>query len=222
MVRKEVCTYNVELFFTRLSFFLLSFCRVYFSRFCTFPKAPSQSILIMARLTSTLALLLGAVNNALGCTIPTTPLSNNITTLFSIKTQNPAIPRVHNYIMNFVRNGDDEHLVLRPAGRPTYDSLWLDNGLLRTRNIHAVIDLEVRHYLRMLTHQERLYTDCCCIVRRPNRYHETVYDRKKFPSSCSLPTGLRLRSGHRRTADSATACFSRNYSACARRPDRHS
>ena len=97
----------------------------------------------MPRLFATLAVVLGAASNALGCTIPTTPLSDTITTLFSIKTQNPAIPRVHNYIMNFQHNGDDEHLVLRPAGVRTYDSLWLDNGLLRTRNIRAVIDLEV-------------------------------------------------------------------------------
>ena len=99
----------------------------------------------MPRVVSTLALALGAASNALGCVIPTTPLSNTITDLFSIKTQNPAIAEVHNKIMNFRANGDDEHLVLRPAGTRTYDSLWLDNGLLRTRNIHGVIDLEVNH-----------------------------------------------------------------------------
>lgn len=98
----------------------------------------------MPRFTSTLLALLGtAATSSLACVIPTEPLSNTITTFFSIRTQNPAIPRVHNYIMNFVANGDDEHLVLRPAGIRTYDSLWLDNGLLRTRNIRAVIDLEV-------------------------------------------------------------------------------
>jgi len=97
----------------------------------------------MPHLASTLAVVLGAASNVLGCTIPTTPLSNTITKLFSIKTQNPTIPRVHNYVMNFRSNGDDEHLVLRPDGFRTYDSLWLDNGLLRTRNIHGVIDLEV-------------------------------------------------------------------------------
>lgn len=94
-------------------------------------------------LTTCLAVLLGAVASTSACTIPTTPLSNNIPEGFSIVVQNPAIPIVHNRIMNFRANGDDEHLVLRPEGVVTGDLLFLVNGRLNTRNIHAVIDLEV-------------------------------------------------------------------------------
>jgi hypothetical protein len=35
---------------------------------------------------------------------------------------------------------------LRPAGVVTNDVLYLENGRLITRNIHAVIDLEVSFY----------------------------------------------------------------------------
>jgi hypothetical protein len=76
--------------------------------------------------------------------IPDEPLSNNITEKFSIFVQNPSIPIVHDVVMNFRPNGDDEHLVLRPNGNPTSDVLYLENGLLRYASIHAVIDLEVR------------------------------------------------------------------------------
>ena len=36
------------------------------------------------------------------------------------------------------------HLVLRPAGQATYDTIWLENGFLRNDDRYAVIDLEVR------------------------------------------------------------------------------
>lgn len=102
----------------------------------------------MPRLIATrLVALLGVVASISACTIPTTPLSNNIPDGFSIVVQNPAIPIVHNRIMNFRANGDDEHLVLRPEGVVTNDLLFLVNGRLNTRNIHAVIDLEVRSIL---------------------------------------------------------------------------
>ncbi|KFX92837.1 hypothetical protein V490_05146 [Pseudogymnoascus sp. VKM F-3557] len=97
----------------------------------------------MPRPSSSLLLaLLGSVSSAIGCTIPPGTLPNSIADKFSIVVQNPKIPTVHNKIMNFRANGDDEHLVLRPAGVVTNDVLYLENGRLITRNIHAVIDLE--------------------------------------------------------------------------------
>lgn len=104
----------------------------------------------MPRPSSTLLLtLLAAASRTFACEIPEEPLSNTIAERFSIFVQNPAIPRVHNYVMNFRANGDDEHLVLRPDGVPTGDTLWLDNGLIRFEEIHAVIDLEVRLRLKV-------------------------------------------------------------------------
>lgn len=99
----------------------------------------------MPRPSSSLVLaLLGSVASTIGCTIPTEPLSDSIAEKFSIIVQNPSIPTVHNKIMNFRANGDDEHLVLRPAGVVTNDVLYLENGHLIYKAIHAVIDLEVR------------------------------------------------------------------------------
>lgn len=94
--------------------------------------------------SNTLAALLGAVVSTLACTIPSEPLSNNITDKFQIVVQNPAFPIVHDHIMNFRPNGQDMHLVLRPAGQDTYDTLFLENGFLRNEDRTAVIDLEVR------------------------------------------------------------------------------
>jgi hypothetical protein len=100
---------------------------------------------MMLRPSSTLLLaLLGAVASTLGCVIPDEPLSNNIPERFSIFVQNASIPIVHNRVMNFRPNGEDKHLVLRPSGDPTFDLMYLENGLLRYAGLHAVIDLEVR------------------------------------------------------------------------------
>lgn len=105
---------------------------------------------MMSHSVSTLLLaLLGAVASTMACVIPSTPLSNNITQMFQIFVQNPAFPVIHDSIMNFRPNGIDMHLVLRPAGQPTYDSIWLENGYLRNDEPFddprkAVIDLEVR------------------------------------------------------------------------------
>ena len=105
---------------------------------------------MIPRPSSTLLLaLLGAVASTMACVIPSTPLSNNITQMFQIFVQNPAFPVIHDSIMNFRPNGIDMHLVLRPAGQPTYDSIWLENGYLRNDQPFndprkAVIDLEVR------------------------------------------------------------------------------
>jgi len=88
--------------------------------------------------------LLGNVISTLGCEIPDEPLSNNIPERFSIFVQNASIPVVHNRVMNFRPNGEDKHLVLRPEGEPTFDLMYLENGLLQYEGRHAVIDLEVR------------------------------------------------------------------------------
>ena len=87
---------------------------------------------------------LGAMASTLACVIPDEPLSNNITEKFQIFVQNPAFPIIHDSIMNFRPNGLDMHLVLRPAGQDTYDTIWLENGFLRNDDRFAVIDLEVR------------------------------------------------------------------------------
>lgn len=97
----------------------------------------------MSRSSSLFLTLLGAVSGAIACTIPTTPLSNTILDQFQIKVQNPAIPAIHDGILNFRPNGDDMHLVLRPEGIPTYDLIWLDEGRLAYDGREAVIDLEV-------------------------------------------------------------------------------
>jgi hypothetical protein len=97
----------------------------------------------MPRSSTCLLALLGAAASSLACVIPAGTLSNNITDKFQIVVQNPALPIVHDSIMNFRPNGQDMHLVLRPAGQDTYDTLWLENGHLRNEDRTAVIDLEV-------------------------------------------------------------------------------
>ncbi|KFY33326.1 hypothetical protein V494_07739 [Pseudogymnoascus sp. VKM F-4513 (FW-928)] len=92
--------------------------------------------------TSLVLALLGSVASTIGCTIPTTPPPTDITDKFSIVVQNPAIATVHNKVMRFRANGDDEHLVLPPAGVVTNDVLSLEGGRLKYAGIHAVIDLE--------------------------------------------------------------------------------
>jgi len=90
--------------------------------------------------------LAGVITPALAqCVIPDEPLSNNIpeTEGFSIYVQNPALPAIHNRVMQFVRNGIDRHLVLSPVGEPTYDLMFLENGYLRFAEKRGVIDLEV-------------------------------------------------------------------------------
>jgi hypothetical protein len=104
---------------------------------------------------SLLLALLGTVASTLACVIPDEPLSNNITDGFQIVVQNPAFPIVHNSILNFRPNGYDMHLVLRPAGQDTYDTLFLENGLLRNDDRHAVIDLEVRTPITSLQHWDK-------------------------------------------------------------------
>jgi hypothetical protein len=98
----------------------------------------------MPRPSSSLLLaLLGSMASTIACTIPTTPPGNTILDKFSIVVQNPNIPTVHNKVMRFRANGDDEHLVLPPVGVATNDVLYLQDGRLIYNAIHAVIDLEV-------------------------------------------------------------------------------
>ena len=92
---------------------------------------------------TSIALLLGAVASSFACEIPTTPPGPDILEKFSIYVQNPDEPIVHNYVMNFRANGEDEHLVLRPYGVVTGDSMWLEDGLLKYNIVRGVIDLEV-------------------------------------------------------------------------------
>lgn len=105
----------------------------------------------MHRPLTSLVLGLGAAAGALAqCVIPTEPLGDTILERFSIFVQNPAIPVIHNRIMNFLANGEDEHLVLRPNGVVTGDSLWLEDGLLKYNLVRGVIDLEVSHHSLLL------------------------------------------------------------------------
>lgn len=110
----------------------------------------------MPRQLSTIFLALcGAANTLAACVIPDEPLSNNLTQKFSIFVQNPSIPAIHNSVMNFRPNGDDMHLVLRPMGQATGDTLYLEDGLLHYDAIHAVIDLEVRSLQLALEFQNK-------------------------------------------------------------------
>lgn len=93
--------------------------------------------------SASLLALAGTFASTLACEIPDTPLSNTIMEKFSIFVQNPTNALVHNYVMNFRANGEDEHLVLRPNGVPTYDTMWLEDGYLRYNVVRGVIDLEV-------------------------------------------------------------------------------
>lgn len=89
--------------------------------------------------------LLGVVAGAASaCEIPEgPPLSTDIPEFFSIFVSNPAVLAIHNKVMTFHPNGGDQHLNLAPAGNPTGDTLWLENGRIHWDTIHAVIDLEV-------------------------------------------------------------------------------
>lgn len=99
----------------------------------------------MPRPSSSLLLaLLGSVASTIACTIPGTAPGDTILDKFSIFVQNPSIPTVHNKVMRFRANGDDQHLVLPPKGVETNDVLYLQDGRLIYAGIHAVIDLEVR------------------------------------------------------------------------------
>lgn len=77
------------------------------------------------------------------CTIPTTPLSNTISTGFAIQVQNASFPVIHNRLLNlWSAGGGDQHLYLSPAG-DAVSNLTLVDGVITRLPIHAVINGEV-------------------------------------------------------------------------------
>jgi hypothetical protein len=95
--------------------------------------------------TSILALLGAVASTFAQCVIPIDPpsINNTITEPFQLFVQNISLPIIHDRILNFLPNGADMHLVLRPDGEDTYDTIWLDNGFMRNVDRYAVIDLQV-------------------------------------------------------------------------------
>lgn len=83
---------------------------------------------------------------ATACTIPSTPLSNNITSHFRVQVQNASYPQVHNKYMNLmVSGGGDRHLYVggSPQVGDTTTNLLLIKGSLNWVSINAVIGGEV-------------------------------------------------------------------------------
>ncbi|KAJ4403005.1 hypothetical protein N0V85_005195 [Neurospora sp. IMI 360204] len=79
---------------------------------------------------------------ATACTIPSTPLSNNITSNFRVQVQNASYPQVHNKYMNLmVSGGGDRHLYVggSPQVGDTTTNLRLINGSINWVSINAVI-----------------------------------------------------------------------------------
>lgn len=90
----------------------------------------------MVRVTTSALLQTAA---AAACTIPTAPLSANITQGFAVQVQNPAFPEVHNRLMNlWSAGGGDQHLYLAPAGDRASD-LTLIDGVLTKATVSPVI-----------------------------------------------------------------------------------
>lgn len=84
-------------------------------------------------------LLLALIAGASACVIPTTPLSNTITTPFRIQVQNASYPAVNNLYMNLLEaGGGDKHLYIGPVGTPT-SNLVLTGGVIEQGVVHAVI-----------------------------------------------------------------------------------
>lgn len=99
---------------------------------------------------SSFTLLATAVALTSACILPTTPLSNTITSPFRVQVQNVTRPDVHNKYMNLLlAGGGDYHLFIGPVGTPTFD-LTLDTGAIRQNNIRAVIGGEVRYFHLMI------------------------------------------------------------------------
>ncbi|OCK73379.1 WSC-domain-containing protein [Lepidopterella palustris CBS 459.81] len=135
-------------------------------------------------LSPLLLALVGAVASTFACVIPEVPLSNNITEGFSIFVQNPSLPIIHNRVMRFRPNGLDKHLVLSPAGDPTYDLMYLENGLLTYEGRHAVIDLEYNPA-----------DDTTKIFMTDRTYHPTAIFQPVYgcnPDTDDLQIGLQL------------------------------
>merc|ERR1712144_115813 len=81
--------------------------------------------------------LLALIAGASACVIPTTPLSNTITTPFRIQVQNASYPAVNNLYMNLLEaGGGDKHLYIGPVGTPT-SNLVLTGGVIEQGVVHA-------------------------------------------------------------------------------------
>ncbi|KAK4663481.1 hypothetical protein QC763_608750 [Podospora pseudopauciseta] len=91
--------------------------------------------------TISAGLVAGAAFASAQCTIPTTPLSDDIPSHFRIQVQNASRPEVHNKYMNlFEAGGGDQHLFIGPVGEPTYDFTLVDGVVFNVRkNIRLVI-----------------------------------------------------------------------------------
>lgn len=97
----------------------------------------------MQRLSILASLALAWASFATPCEIPTTPLSDTITSFFRIQVQNASEPDIHNLFMNLLpAGGGDQHLFVGPVGNPTSD-LVLTSGSIEKGIIHAVIGGEV-------------------------------------------------------------------------------
>ena len=95
----------------------------------------------MSKLTA--VLLIAAVTLSTACTIPTTPLSNTISTGFAIQVQNSSFPVIHNRLLNlWSSGGGDQHLYLSPAGDAA-SNLTLVDGVITRLPLRAVINGEV-------------------------------------------------------------------------------
>lgn len=90
------------------------------------------------------ALLAGAAVSS-ACTIPTTPLDNNIAYPFRAQVQNITRPEVHNQYLNLLlAGGGDHHLFIGPVGVPTYDLTVVDGVINHVPNgVRLVIGGEV-------------------------------------------------------------------------------
>src|SRR5690242_18935099 len=87
--------------------------------------------------------LLAYATVAAACTLPTTPLSNTITTGFGILIQNPTFPVIHDRYMDLnPAGGVDKHMFLSRVPEPAFD-LVLTQGAIAQGIIHAVIGGEV-------------------------------------------------------------------------------
>ncbi|KAI1467551.1 uncharacterized protein F4812DRAFT_429974 [Daldinia caldariorum] len=74
-----------------------------------------------------LTLILTSAATIMACTIPTSPLSNNIAEGFSIQVQNASFPNIHNHFLNIWDwGGGDQHLFVSPAGNSTSELTLVD------------------------------------------------------------------------------------------------
>ena len=110
-------------------------------------------------LNSIATVFVAAVTFSTACTIPTTPLSNTISTGFAIQVQNTSFPVIHNRFMNlWSSGGGDQHLFLSPAGDDA-SNLTLVDGVITRLPIRAVINGEVSLADQILEEKEKKITN---------------------------------------------------------------